>query len=142
MTPSAVRRRRGEQGQAMAETALFSVLVVVLAFGVLSLIPVHRARTAATSAAYACAQFLSQSPNRSRAEYNAYRAARSVLDSSWSALLNTQYTIDIVPPGGSGSPGGCAVYYRVQLPFDVGLLQPGWGKVFFISRSENWKARW
>ena len=63
--------KRTERGQAMAETALFAMLAVILAFGLLSWIPTHRARTAATAAAYACAQFLSQSPDPARAENNA-----------------------------------------------------------------------
>jgi len=142
MTANRSLRSAGEKGQAMPETALFSVLVVILAFGLLSLIPVHRARTAATSAAYACAQFLSQSPNRVKAEYNARSTAWDVLNSSWSATAGAQYRVDVVPHQGSGQPGGCAVYYRVALPFDIGLQPPGWSKVYFISRSETWKARW
>ena len=46
------RRKPGEQGQALAETALFSVLAVIVIFGILALIPFHRTRTAAISAAY------------------------------------------------------------------------------------------
>jgi hypothetical protein len=54
---------QSERGQALAETALFAVLAILMAFGLLAWIPAHRARTAATSAAYACSQFLSQSPD-------------------------------------------------------------------------------
>ena len=43
--------RKSERGQALAETALFGLLAVVMAFGLLAWIPVHRARTAATAAA-------------------------------------------------------------------------------------------
>ena len=50
---------RNERGQAMPETALFALLAILMAFGLLSWIPTHRARTAATAAAYACSQFLS-----------------------------------------------------------------------------------
>ena len=46
-----VLRKKGEQGQALAETALFSVLAVIVIFGILALIPIHRTRTAAISAA-------------------------------------------------------------------------------------------
>ena len=53
------RHRIGERGQALAETALFAMLAVIMAFGLLAWIPTHRARTAATAAAYACSQFLS-----------------------------------------------------------------------------------
>ncbi len=48
--PTRVLRKKGEQGQALAETALFSVLAVIVIFGVLALIPIHRTRTAAISA--------------------------------------------------------------------------------------------
>lgn len=58
-----VKHRRGERGQALAETALFAILAVLMAFGLLAWIPTHRARSAATAAAYACTQFLSQSPD-------------------------------------------------------------------------------
>jgi hypothetical protein len=62
-----VRHRKGERGQALAETALFAMLAVLMAFGLLAWIPTHRARSAATAAAYACSQFLSQSPDPARA---------------------------------------------------------------------------
>jgi hypothetical protein len=39
------------------------VTAILMAFGLLTWIPAHRARTAATAAAYACAPFLSQSPD-------------------------------------------------------------------------------
>jgi hypothetical protein len=68
--------RFGERGQAMAETALFAVLAALMAFGLLARIPTHRARTAATAAAYACTQFLSQSPDPARAQRNAMNIAR------------------------------------------------------------------
>ena len=58
-----VKHPKGERGQALAETALFAVLAILMAFGLLAWIPTHRARTAATAAAYACTQFLSQSPD-------------------------------------------------------------------------------
>ena len=66
---------RGKRGQAMAETALFAMLAVLMAFGLLAWIPTHRARTAATAAAYACSQFLSQSPDLARAQQNASEIA-------------------------------------------------------------------
>ena len=46
-----MKQRRTERGQAMAETALFATLAVLMAFGLLAWIPVHRARTASTAAA-------------------------------------------------------------------------------------------
>jgi len=45
---------------------LFSTLVIIMAFGLLSWIPFHRARTAATAAASACAQFASPSSGPDR----------------------------------------------------------------------------
>ena len=77
--------RPSERGQAMAETALFAVLAILMAFGSLAWIPTHRARTAATAAAYACSQFLSQSPNPARAANNAWQVAWNTLDADWSA---------------------------------------------------------
>ncbi|MBK7320873.1 hypothetical protein [Candidatus Villigracilis affinis] len=44
------RHQIGERGQALAETALFAMLAVIMAFGLLAWIPTHRARTAATAA--------------------------------------------------------------------------------------------
>ena len=46
--PARVLRKKGEQGQALAETALFSVLAVIVIFGILALIPIHRTRTASS----------------------------------------------------------------------------------------------
>jgi len=135
---------RSERGQALAETALFSMLAVVLAFGILALIPIHRARTAATAATYACAQFLSQSPQPSRAAYNAHRVAEETLNADWSATLSVQYRIEVVPPGGPGQPGGCAVHFKPLLWFNglLGLRNTEWSTEWFVSRSETWKAKW
>jgi len=60
------RPGKSEKGQALVETAIMSVLAVLLLAGMLSLIPLGRARTAATSAALACAEFLSQTLTRFR----------------------------------------------------------------------------
>jgi hypothetical protein len=79
--------RQSERGQALAETALFAVLAILMAFGLLAWIPAHRARTAATAAAYACSQFLSQSPDPARAAGNARKVAWSTLNADWSASL-------------------------------------------------------
>jgi len=136
--------KRNEKGQALAETALFSMLAIVLAFGILALIPIHRARTAATAATYACAQFLSQSPQPSRAAFNAYRVAEHTLDADWSATLGVRYRVEVVPPGGPGQPGGCAVHFRPPIWFNslLGLQDSGWSSEWFVSRSETWKAKW
>jgi hypothetical protein len=133
-----------ERGQAMAETALFAVLAILLAFGLLAWIPAHRARTAATAAAYACAQFLSQSPDPARAEHNARLVAQRTLNADWSATAGVQYRITVTPPSGAGEPGRCQVSFRAPTLFNglLGLSQGRWSSEWFLSRSETWKARW
>ncbi|NJC95317.1 MAG: hypothetical protein C3F07_00090 [Anaerolineales bacterium] len=133
-----------ERGQALAETALFAMLAVLMAFGLLSWIPAHRASTAATAAAYACSQFLSQSPDPSRAGRNAVDIAWQTLNADWSATAGVAYHVQVIPPSGPGMPGRCAVSYQAPALFDglLGLSQGGWSSEWFISRSETWKARW
>ena len=136
--------KRTERGQAMAETALFAMLVVLLAFGLLSWIPTHRARTATTAAAYACAQFLSQSPDPARAENNARMIAWQTLNADWSATLGVEYRIEVEPPSGAGEAGRCQVSFHAPVLFNglLGLSEGKWSDEWFISRSETWKARW
>ena len=139
-----VIRKRGEQGQALAETALFAVLAVIVIFGILALIPFHRTRTAAISAAYGCAQFLSQSPDPSKAVYNARRIAQQTLDGDWSATFGASYQIRVYSPNGRGMPGRCEVQWSAPVLFG-GLLNLHAGSAsseVFISRSEVWKAQW
>ena len=139
-----MRVRPNEGGQALAETALFAVLAILMAFGLLAWIPAHRARTASTVAAYACAQFLAQSPDPARAAANARQVAWKTLNADWSATLGVQYRVQVYPPGGPGLPGRCDVSFRVPTLFN-GLLDingNGWGREWFVSRSETWKARW
>jgi hypothetical protein len=100
-----VMRKPGEQGQALAETALFSVLAVIVIFGILALIPFHRTRTAAISAAYGCAQFLSQSPDPSKAVHNARVIAQQTLNGDWSATFGASYQVYVYPPNGRGTAG-------------------------------------
>lgn len=136
--------RRGEQGQAMAETALFAILAVLMGFGLLAWIPVHRARTAATAAGYACSQFLSQSPDPSRAQKNAQQVAWKTLNADWSGTAGVQYRVEVIPPSGPGQPGRCRVSFHAPTLFNglLGLSQQGWNSEWFVSRSETWKARW
>ena len=136
--------RRGERGQAMAETALFAMLAVLMAFGLLAWIPVHRARTAATAAAYACSQFLSQSPDPARAQHNASMIAWKTLNADWSGTLGAQYRVQVTPPSGPGQPGRCLVSFQAPSLFNglLGLSRGGWNSEWFVSRSETWKARW
>jgi hypothetical protein len=133
-----------ERGQAMPETALFAVLAILMAFGLLSWIPTHRARSASTAAAYACSQFLSQSPNPSRAGRNAVNIAWQTLNADWSATAGVDYRVQVIPPSGPGLPGRCAVSFQAPTLFNgfLGLSQGGWNTEWFISRSETWKARW
>jgi hypothetical protein len=137
-------RKPGEQGQALAETALFAVLAVIVIFGILALIPFHRTRTAAISAAYGCAQFLSQSPDPSKAVHNARQIAEQTLNGDWSATFGASYQIYVYPPNGRGMPGRCEVQWSAPVLFG-GLLNLHAGsatKEVFISRSETWKAQW
>jgi len=138
------RSHSGERGQAMAETALFAMLAVLMAFGLLAWIPTHRARTAATAAAYACSQFLSQSPDPARAQRNAMNVARKTLDADWSATAGVQYRVRVSPPGGPGQPGRCQVSFQAPTLFNglLGLSASTWHNEWFVSRSETWKARW
>ena len=138
------QHRTGERGQALAETALFAMLAILMAFGLLAWIPTHRARTAATSAAYACSQFLSQSPDPTRARTNAVNVAWQTLNADWSATAGVQYRVQVSPPGRPGEPGQCLVSFQAPTLFDglLGLSQGGWNSEWFISRSETWKAKW
>jgi hypothetical protein len=139
-----VNHRRSERGQALAETALFAILAVLMAFGLLSWIPVHRARTAATAAAYACSQFLSQSRDPQRAAHNAEYIAWQTLNADWSATRGVQYQVQVSPPSGPGEPGQCRVSFQAPTLFKglLGLSQGTWNSEWFISRSETWKAKW
>ena len=136
--------RFGERGQAMAETALFAVLAALMAFGLLAWIPTHRARTTATAAAYACTQFLSQSPDPAQARRNAMNIAWQTLNADWSATKGVEYRVQVSPPSGPGLPGRCLVSFQAPGLFNgfLGLSQSNWSSEWFISRSETWKARW
>ena len=138
------KRDTSERGQALVETAIFSLMAVLLAFGLLAFIPQHRARTVATSAAYSCAQFVSQSPNPAWAVHQARTVARRTLDADWSGTLGVQYAVDVIAPNGPGSAAGCAVFYHAPVLFNglLGLNDPGWSVEWFITQSEAWKARW
>lgn len=134
--------RRSECGQALAETAMFAMLAIFFIFGLLSWIPAHRARTAATSAAYACAQFLSQSPDPATAAYNAYTIAHDTVYGDWSATMGAQFSIEVYPASGPGQPGQCIVRYRPPTLFKMFNGSGDQVAISFVSRSESWKARW
>ena len=135
---------KGERGQALAETALFAMLAVIMAFGLLAWIPTHRARTAATAAAYACSQFLSQSPDPARARNNAVNVAWQTLNADWSATAGVRYRVQVATPSGPGEPGQCLVSFQSPNLFDdlLELSEGAWNSEWFISRSETWKAKW
>jgi Flp pilus assembly protein TadG len=129
-----------ERGQAMVETALIALLAVIMALGLISLVPAHRTRTAATAAAYACAQFLSQSPNPAKAAQNAYTVAEKTLNGDWSATLGAEYQVQVTAPTHPGQAGSCVVRYRPPVWFGFGNGE--WSSAWFTSRSETWKAKW
>ena len=137
-------RQKNERGQALVETALFAMLAVLMAFGLLAWIPTHRARSAATAAAYACSQFLSQSPDPVRAQRNAVNVAWNTLNADWSATKGVEYRVQVSPPEGPGLPGKCDISFQAPALFNglLGLSPDGWNSEWFISRSETWKARW
>ena len=137
-------KRRSERGQALAETAIFSLLAVLLGFAVLALIPVHRTRTAATAAAFACAQFASQSAEAETAVRQAEDVGRRTIDSQWSGLKGAAFEVRAWHAGGPGADSGCTVTYRSPILFNgfLGFIDPGSGSVSFAARTETWKAQW
>jgi Flp pilus assembly protein TadG len=134
---------RRERGQALAETAVISVVAILLIFGTFSLIVLHRARSAALSASYACAQFLSQSPDPGQAAQQAYAIASQTVNSDWSGLVNVRFRIEVAAPAGPGAPGNCTVFYSAPFLYN-GLfgIPTEWVAESFYSRSEAWKANW
>jgi len=134
---------RKERGQALAETAVISVVAILLIFGTFSLIVLHRARSAAISASYACAQFLSQSPDPGQAARQAYAVASQTVNADWSGLVNVQFRIEVIAPAGPGAPGNCTVFYNAPFLYN-GLfgIPDEWAAESFYSRSEAWKANW
>jgi len=137
--------RHFERGQALAETAMFAVLAAIVGFGILALIPFHRARTAATAAAYGCAQFLAQSPlDQHLATIAAKKIAADTLNSPWSGTFGVNYRVGVRSPGGPGEPGVCTVSWFTPVLFNglLGLHQGGWDSITFVSRAEYWKANW
>jgi len=134
---------KAERGQALAEFALFSLLAVLMVFGLLAWIPAHRARTAATVAAYACAQAISQAPDPAGAAQAGYAVAQQTLNGDWSGTLGAEYRVVVSPPPAPGQAGSCAVFYRPPLLFNGLLgLNTGWSEEWFVSRAETHKASW
>jgi hypothetical protein len=135
---------QSEKGQAMAEVSIFSLLAVLLGFALLALIPMHRTRTAATAAAYACAQFVSQSVHAEAAVAQAEQIAWQTISADWSGADRSTYQVRAWHSGRRGMESGCEVNFQSPILFNglLGLANPGEGRVSFIARSESWKARW
>ena len=134
--------RKTERGQALAEFAAFAVLAVMVAMLAVSVIPIHRAKTSATTAAYACAQFLSQSRNPEKAAANARQIAQEVINQRWSGSGKSNFVVSVSPPQGAGSPGSCSVSYNVSTLFGFFGLSDYSGRFTAISRSEKHKSLW
>ncbi len=144
--PSRGRRFRSRplRGQALAEAALVIVPLALLAFLAVNVFLLHRAYTAATAAAYACAQHITQYPGRPEAAQDAGRmAARSIYTARWNALAAARFQVFVSPPDRAGNVGSCTVQYRVALPFGLsGGGQTFKSKVTVYGMGERWKARW
>lgn len=142
MKPQAAHR--AEKGQALAETAVFSSMAVLLALGILALIPIHRTRTVATTAAFACAQFVSQSRDPNQAVIQARLVARRTVSADWSGTLGAAYAVEAWATGSGVGGAGCRVHYRAPVLFNglLGLVPPRWHTVEFTARAEPWKADW
>jgi len=137
-------RLRRFRGQALAETALVIVPLVFLALLGVNVLMLHRARTAATAAAYACAQYVTQFPHRpaAAADHGA-SVAQQILSGAWSALGQTRFRVSPTPPGGPGEYGGCSVRYEVRLFFSPPGLKSVQGNVVrFYGAGERWQGRW
>jgi hypothetical protein len=132
-----------QSGQALAEMAVISVVAIMLIFGTLSLIVLHRARSAAISASYACAQFLSQSPDPIQASRQAYTIANETVNGHWSGLVTVSFRVEVAAPVGPGTTGSCTVLYSAPFLYN-GLfgIPDEWSAESFFSRSEAWKADW
>ncbi len=138
------RWNQRHRGQALAETALVIVPLVFLALLGVNVLMLHRVRTAATAAAYSCAQHVIQVPHRpERAASIGMNAAQAVLSGPWSALGQANFYISPFPPERPGRFGGCSVRYEVTLFFALPGLQSIQGNtVQFGGAGERWQGRW
>ena len=135
--------KRKERGQAIVELALLAAVMFLLAALGLTAIPLHRAHTAAVSAVYACAQFVTQHPNRPDAAANAgYTEAQRTLHGGWSALSKASFRLSVSPPQHAGEAGTCSVTYSVDLLFDPLGMGQHTRTLTLTGRSERWKAEW
>ena len=131
------------RGQAMVEAALVLVPLVFLALLGVNVLVLHRVRTAATAAAYACAQYVTQFPHRpERAAEAGAAAAGRILSAPWSATRTARFAFDVTPPGGPGETGRCTVHYSVRLPFAPSGLGGVQGSISITGAGERWQGRW
>ena len=138
-------RKRGKplKGQALAEAALVAGVMVLLAMLGLTAIPLHRAHTAAVAAVYACAQFITQYPNRpDEAARAGYAEAGRTLTGNWNALARATFRLQVYPPRRAGETGICSVTYSVKLLFDPLGVGQATRTITLQARSERWTADW
>jgi Tfp pilus assembly protein FimT len=131
-----------QRGQALAEFAAVAVLAVMLAMLAVSVIPIHRAKTTAVTASYACAQFLSQSRDPAKAATNAAQIAQQIINQRWSGSGKSSFTVSVSTHGGAGQSGSCTVSYKVSTLFGFFGLSDYSGCFTAVSRSEKHKSLW
>ena len=136
-------RRKSQRGQAILEAALLAGVMFLVAMLGLTAVPLHRAHTAAVSAAYACTQFVTQYPNKpdEAARMGAAEAQRT-LRGRWSALRGASFRLSAFPPQKAGEAGSCSVTYSVTLLFDPLGIGQHTRTLTLTGRSERWKAEW
>ncbi len=136
---------RSTPAQALAEAALASMVLALLAMLGVDLLVLHRVHTAALSAAYACAQYISQFPHRPQraAALGQEIAHRTLAPRAWSALRSASFSVTVEPPEEAGSLGRCTVTYWVTLPFaPPGMDRRQGTAIYSYSRGERWQGRW
>lgn len=134
-------RKFAEIGQSLAEFAAFSSLAVLVALIAVNFIPLHRAKTTAVTASYACAQFLAESRNPANAVANATRIAQEIIQKRWSGS-NATFSISVQSADEAGGQGTCVVSYKVKT-FLVLLGAPEVsGRSVSVSRMEKHKSLW
>ena len=134
---------RPRRGQAMVEAALTLLPLVFLALLGVNVLVLHRVRTAAISAAYACAQYITQFPHRpERAADVGTTVAGRILHAPWSAVRTARFAFDVVPPSGPGETGRCTVRYAIRLPFAPQGMGGVQGSITVTGAGERWQGRW
>lgn len=114
---SADHRNACRPGQALAETALFTLPVLALAVGLALGVLVHRAMAVADAAATACVSTLAAEAGP--AGERATAAARATVEGAWAGLAQAGVDIALLD-GQPGTPVFCQV--TVTLPLPLGRL--------------------